>query len=201
MKRLLILFFFCMISSLASHAQFSKEIWHDGFLVTTEDDTLKGLIKYDMEANIVQLIINKSKVRTFSSHKLFYFEIYDKVVKNYRQFYSVPYEVSSNYTIPILFEVLYEAPLSLLAREALVQENVPNSSIYWSGNITQDTMARTYYFLDKKGNIQPYTGKRSELMAIMVRKASSVKTFIKKNNLKTDEVRDLIRITAFYNSI
>lgn len=201
MRSTIIIFSFCLISSLSGVAQFSNEVWHDGFLVTTEEDTLKGLIKYDMEANIVQLIVNKSKVRTFSSHKIFYFEIFDKVVKNYRQFYSIPYEVNYNYTIPIIFEVLYEAPLSLLSREAVVQENVPNSSVYWSGTITQDKMMNTFYFLDKKGNIQLYTGKRSELLTIMARKGNDVKNFIKKNNLKTDEVRDLIRITAFYNSI
>lgn len=201
MRSTIVIFSFCLISSLSGVAQFSNEVWHDGFLVTTEEDTLKGLIKYDMEANIVQLIVNKSKVRTFSSHKIFYFEIFDKVVKNYRQFYSIPYEVNYNYTIPIIFEVLYEAPLSLLSREAVVQENVPNSSVYWSGTITQDKMMNTFYFLDKKGNIQLYTGKRSELLTIMARKGNDVKNFIKKNNLKTDEVRDLIRITAFYNSI
>ncbi len=201
MRTLAILLFVGLLSIQGVRAQFSNEVWHDGFLVTTEDDTLKGLIKYDMEANIVQLIVNKSKVQTFSSHKIFYFEIFDKVVKNYRQFYSIPYEVNYDYTIPIIFEVLYEAPLSLLAREALVQENVPNSSIYWSGTIMQDKMMKTFYFLDKKGNIQLYTGKRSDLLTIMARKSNAVKDFIKKNNLKTDEVRDLIRITAFYNSI
>jgi len=201
MRRLVLLITLCLVTSLGLRAQFSNEVWHEGFLVTTEDDTLKGLIKYDMESNIVQLIINKSKVQTFSSHKIFYFEIFDKVVKNYRQFYSIPYEVNYNYTIPIIFEVLYEAPLSLLAREAVVQENVPNSSVYWSGSVLQDKMMQTFYFLDKKGNIQMFTGKRSDLLTIMARKSSDVKNFIKKNNPKTDQVRDLIRITAFYNSI
>jgi len=201
MKRSVFIITLCLLSSLGANAQFSNEVWHEGFLVTTEEDTLKGLIKYDMEANIVQLIINRSKVQTFSSHKVFYFEIFDKVVKNYRQFYSIPYEVNYDYTIPIIFEVLYEAPLSLLAREAVVQENVPNSSVYWSGSVVQDKMMQTFYFLDRKGNIQMFTGKRSELLTIMARKSNDVKNFIKKNNLKTDEVRDLIRITAFYNSI
>lgn len=201
MKKLAIILYVMISSTVAVQAQFSKEVWHDGYLVTTEDDTLKGLIKYDMEANIVQLLINRAKVQTYSSHKIFYFEIFDKVVKNYRQFYSIPYKVNYDYTIPIIFEVLYEAPLSLLAREAVVQENVPNSSIYWSGTIMQDRMLQTFYFLDKKGNIQMFTGRRSDLLSIMVRKSSDVKSYIKKNNLKTDEVRDLIRITAFYNSI
>ena len=69
MKRL-VLWGLCVFGLLTqADAQFSNEVWHDGFLVTTDDDTLKGLIKYDMDANIVQLIINDQKVMTFSSHK------------------------------------------------------------------------------------------------------------------------------------
>lgn len=180
--------------------EFSNEVWHDGFLVTTSDDTVRGLLKYDMEANVVQLI-QQNVVKTFSSHKIFYFEIFDNLVKNYRQFYSIPYNVNYDYKIPIIFELLYEGPLSLLAREAIVQETVSNSAAYWAGSYVRDKVAYTFYFLDKQGNIQRFTGKKSELFGIMAKKSGDVKSFIKKNRLKTDNLRDLIRITAFYNSI
>lgn len=201
MQRVFFLVFFTVLFYTARAQEFSKEVWHDGFLVTTSEDTIRGLIKYDMEANIVQLIKN-NVVKTFSSHKVFYLEIYDKVVQNYRQFYSIPYSVNFDYKIPIIFEVLYEGPLSLLSREALVQETYSNNGPYWSGGTyVRDRMAYTYFFLDAKGNITRYTGKRNDLLIIMARKSRQVKEFIKKNKLKTDEVRDLIRITAFYNSI
>lgn len=181
-------------------AQFSKEVFHEGFLVNSEGDTIQGLIKYDLETNIIQLVKN-NVVKTFSSHKVFYFEIFDKIVENYRQFYSIPYQVNYNYEIPIIFEVLYEGPVSLLAREAVVQESVNNSSAYWGGSYMQDKLAFSFYFLDKKGEIDYYNGKKNELYSVLPKHASSLKSFIKKNRLKTDEVRDLIRITAFYNSL
>ncbi|WP_421895732.1 hypothetical protein [Marinoscillum sp.] len=200
MRRLFLLLTFCA-AGFVSHAQeFSSEVWHDGYLITTEDDTVRGLIKYDMEANIVQLI-KGNVVKTFSSHKVFYFEIYDKIVDNYRQFYSIPYNVNYNYEIPIIFEVLYEGPLSLLSREAIVQESVSNSSAYWGGSFVKDKVHYTFYFLHKDGKIDLYMGKKSDLMNIMSKHSSEVKSFIKKNRLKTDELRDLIRITAFYNAI
>ncbi|WP_421869169.1 hypothetical protein [Marinoscillum sp.] len=180
--------------------EFSSEVWHDGFLVTSDQDTLQGLLKYDMESNIVQVIQNQI-VKTYSSHKVFYFEIYDKIVSSYRQFYSIPYNVNYNYKIPILFEVLYEGPLSLLSREAVVQETVSNSSAYWGGSFVRDVVNYTFYFLDKQGNIDSYTGKKADLLAIMTKHERDVKDYIKKNKLKTDEIRDLIRITAFYNSL
>ncbi|MEQ9302490.1 MAG: hypothetical protein RJQ14_01140, partial [Marinoscillum sp.] len=118
-----------------------------------------------------------------------------------RQFYSIPYNVNYNYKIPIIFEVLYEGPLSLMAREAIVQENVSNNSAYWGGSFLMDVVSYTYYFLDKEGNMDVFTGKKADLLEIMSKHSRDVKDFIKQNKLKTDEIRDLIRITAFYNSI
>ena len=169
-------------------------------MVTSDQDTLEGLVKYDMQANVVQVIQNQV-VKTYSSHKVFYFEIYDKVVNSYRQFYSIPYNVNYNYKIPILFEVLYEGPLSLLSREAVVQETVSNSSAYWGGSFVRDVVSYTFYFLDKEGKIDSYTGKKADLLTIMAKHSRKVKDYIKQNKLDTDEVRDLIRVTAFYNSL
>ncbi|MFT5642034.1 MAG: hypothetical protein ACI9A7_002141 [Cyclobacteriaceae bacterium] len=180
--------------------QFSNEVFHDGFLVSTEGDTISGLIKYDLEANIVQLVKNNI-VKTYSSQKVFYFEIYDKIVDNYRQFYSILYNVNFNYEIPIIFEVLYEGRISLLAREVIVQESVNNSSAYWGGNFMQNKVAYSFYFLDKEGKIDLYTGKKNDLFRLLSRHSSELKSFIKKNRLEHDEIRDLIRIIAFYNTL
>lgn len=190
----------CMFSFRVMGQEFSNEVWHEGYLVTSDEDTLSGLIKYDMESNILQVIQNQV-VKTFSSHKIFYVELYDKILSSYRQFYSIPYNVNYNYKIPILFEVLYEGPLSLLAREAIVQESTNTSSAYWGGPYVREVVAYTFYFLDKEGNIDLFTGKRSDLLEIMSRHSKEVREYMKKNKLKTDEVRDLIRVTAFYNSL
>ncbi len=191
-----------LISAFTVNAQeFSKDSWHNGYLVTTSGDTVRGLVKYDLEANIVQLI-RSNVVKTYSSHKVFYFQIYDQIVDNYRQFYSIPYRVANDYEVPVIFEVLYEGPLSLLAREAIAQETVNNSSAYWGGGGYIRTVVQyTFYFLDKKGTIKVFSGKRADLLMIMSSHQSEVKKFIKDNRLKIEDIRDLIRITAFYNSI
>jgi len=189
------------LSYIASAQQFSSQVFHEGYLVTIDQDTVKGLLKYDMETNIVQLV-QGNVVKTYSSHNIYHFEIYDQLVNNYRQFYSIPYNVNYDYKTPIFFEVLYEGPLSLLCREAIVQVAVNNgSAMYWGSNYMQNRLQYTYFFLDKQGNIQLYTGKKASLLSIMSKHASQVKSFIKKNRLKPDEMRDIIRITAFYNAI
>lgn len=194
-----IVIFFLSIVSLRAQ-QFSSEFWHDGFVVTAKGDTLRGQVKYDMETNVV--LLQNANFKTLSSFQVFYFNIYDKLVENYRQFYSIPYRLKYDHETPVFFELLFEGPLSLLAREAIVQETVPiGNSVTRSSSVIRNKVALEFYFVDKDGDLAAYSGKKSDLYDIMSQKERKVKEFIKSNSLKTDNARDLVRITAFYNSI
>lgn len=193
--------FLCCLLSLGWSQKFSSEVFHDGFLVSSEGDTVKGKLQYDMETNIVTLLI-RGKTKTFSSHKIFYFEINDAILNTYRQFYSIPSKVNYDYKIPILFELLYEGPLSLLTRESIVQQSQSSNSPYWGGsNYPRTVVEYSFFFLDTKGEITYFTGKKKDLLEIMLKKQTHIKRYMKDNRLESDDVRDLIRITAFYNSI
>ncbi|MEM6736079.1 MAG: hypothetical protein AAGC64_00620 [Bacteroidota bacterium] len=200
MKLYLLACFICLsITGLSQ--RFSSEVFHEGFVVTSDKDTLKGDLKYDLEANVLTLVTT-GKTKSFSSHKVFYFEIFDKILNNYRQFYSIPYHVNFDYKIPVFFEVVYEGKLSLLRREQTVVQTVNTSSAYWGGgNIRQNVIQYSYYFLDEKGKITFFTGRKKDLLQFMSKKQIEIKQFIKQNRLDTDESADLVRITAFYNSI
>ena len=181
--------------------QFPSQMWHEGWLVTSDQDTISGLIKYDMSSDIVQLKRDEV-VKTCSSRKLLYFQLYDKTVEDYRHFYSLPFEVNFDYKVPIIFEVLYEGSLTLLVREQIVEETIPQSPYYTAGTYSsRRKLAFTYYFLSKEGSITQYNGKRNDLLAQMVKRSSDIKQYIKENRLKTDRMRDLVRITAYYNSL
>jgi len=189
------------ISVIGFSQRFSSEVFHEGFLVTTQKDTLKGNLKYDLEANVLT-IFGGGKTISFSSHKVFYFEIFDHILNNYRQFYSIPFNVNFDYKIPVFFEVIYEGKLSLLRREQIVVRAVNATSAYWGGgNIRQTVIEYSYYFLDDKGKINFFSGRKKDLFRFMAKKQTEVKQFIKENRLETDRSSDLVRITAFYNSI
>lgn len=192
---------FCLISLSGKAQRFSSEVFHEGFMVTTAKDTLKGDLKYDLEANVLTLVV-QGRTKSFSSHKVFYFEIFDGILNNYRQFYSVPYNVNYDYKIPVFFEVVYEGKLSLLRREQIITQSVNTTSAYWGGgNALQNVIKYTYYFLTNEGDIIYFTGKKKDLLRIMSKKQNDVRDFIKDNRLDTDTMADLVRITAFYNSI
>ena len=201
-KKTILLFPFLMISTLGWSQEFSSRTFHKGWLVTDENDTISGTLKYDMDANAVQVVVGEKRIKTYSSKDILYFEIYDGVLKSYRQFYAIPYAIRSNYKAPIIFEVLYEGPLSLLVREKIIITTDPYSQSYYnSPSVSRESLSFTYYFVDTKGKMTLFSGKKAHLYEIMFKKAEKVKTYIKTNKLDADEMRDLVRITAFYNSL
>lgn len=169
------------------------------------EDTIFGNIKYDLQNDLIQ-IETKNSIKTYSSRKIFYFEIFDQTINNYRHFYSLPFQMQPNYEVPILFEVLYEGKLSLLCREQIVTETVQPynyNAYYYSPSYggTRNVLTYNFYFLDESGTITYYTMKKNDLLRFFKRKQQEMKQYIKKNNLKHDRMRDLVRITAYYNAL
>ena len=195
MKAILVVLFWSL--SICGFSQFSSKVWHHGWLVVKKGDTLEGQIKYNMEVETIQFL-KSDKIRAFSPKKVTYFRIFDNITENFRQFYTIPYALRGNYKTPTIFELLYEGKLSFLRREAIVQETV--SSIY-SQPIVTTKVKYTFYFVDDKGYIQYFSGRKSDLFSIMGKNRSELKDYIKSNKLKVNKVQDLITITAFYNSI
>lgn len=196
-----LLFVCCLISSLAVGQSFPSEFWHPGKMVLINGDTISGEIKYDLESGLVQ-INGEGRLMTYSSRKIFYFEILDVTVDNYRQFYAIPYNLLTNYKTPTLFEVIYEGRVTLLARESIVNETSHYNSYYWSGGTySRLVLNYDYYLLKKDGEIIPYNKKFRELLELLKDKETQIKAYIRKNNLKTDEKGDLARIFAYYNAL
>lgn len=201
---------FCFVGILFTQLQgqvFPSEVWHKGIVVLVSDDTLKGQLKYDIINDNIQLRTSEDKILSFSAQKIFFFEIFDKGIRSYRQFYSLPYQVRENYSVPILFEVLYEGRLTLLSRERIVmneQELNNYSKLSSAGYMPQDSrlmLAFDFFFLEKDGTINRYIPKKRRLLSIMDRKYNEVKKYIKRNHLRHDHITDLVRITAYYNAL
>ena len=87
-----LLFLFMFISSISYSQKFPSDIWHEGMLITNNGDTVKGNLKYDFELQSIQLD-DGNTLKAFNVNNLFFFEIYDETIRDYRQFYSLLYEV------------------------------------------------------------------------------------------------------------
>ena len=201
-KRLLVLFLFFAIS-LAKAQEFPSELWHQGMIVLVSEDTLSGKIKYNIEQDVVQ-IETESKIYTYSSKKLFYFQIFDETVDAYREFYTLPYAQINEYEAPIIFEVLVEGRMTLLCRESISTKTVNDNNINPYGSsmsYSRDVLVYAYYFLDEKGNISQYSMKKRDLLRVLKKRADKIDEYMKVNNLKADKRYDISRIVSFYNGI
>jgi hypothetical protein len=187
-----------------SFAQLPHEVWHNGYVVLNDFDTLRGEIKYNFQNNIIQLQ-EDGKIRSFSAQSFVLFTINDVLSKRLRDFYSIPFNLKGNYKAPIIFELLHEGEhLTLLAREILVVESVNNfNSFYYHprSSFTRERLDYEFYFMKKDAKIVRYNKKKRDLLYIMNDKSSEMKRIMKKKKLRHDRAGSLVRITAFYNEL
>lgn len=192
-----ILFFGVGVSAYGQ--QWPFEYWHDGKLLLESGDTLRGEVKYDLAQDLLQYKTTQ-RAEAFTARKVLSFEIYDKTVRRYRQFYSLPYAVSGGYKAPVFFELLEEGKITLLAREAVEYRTV--SSPYAYGSYTRQVLVNYYFVLKDNGDIQPLVlKKKSDVLDRMGKQAERVEKFMKENRLNVDEKYDLVRIIDYYNSL
>lgn len=197
----LLLVFLMSIACLANAKaqEFAFEYWHEGKLVLESGDTLSGLIKYDMQTDLIQFKAN-DRLETYTARKMLYLEIYDQTVRRYRRMYSLPYNTSGEYRAPVIFELLVEGKITLLCREALEYKTV-SSAFYYYGNYTRLVLVNKYFLLQENGNIVPFEGKRNDWLDLMGKRKEEVQKFAKRNRLDFDEKYDLSRIIDYYNSL
>lgn len=200
MKRIIILIlFFLGISWFGQAQQFAFEYWHEGRIVLDTGDTLKGTVKYDLQTDLLQYQL-ENKHQSFSARNALFFEIFDGTIKQYRQFYSLPYSVSSGYKTPVFFELLTEGKITLLSREALEYRTYSNSFYYYGTN-TRLVLVYKYFLLQENGNITEFIGKKNDWLDLMGSQAKEVEKYAKTNKLAFDDKFELVKIMSYYNSL
>ncbi len=187
--------------------QFPSQISHKGVIVGVDGQQYSGLVKYDLENNLVQL--QKETITTFTASNVAYFEIFDEIFGGNRKFYSLPYALNGDYETPIFFEVLTEGQnVALLCREYIATDSRNMSpygamgmSPFWGPpSMIGYRLAFNYYFF-KNGSIERYSLKKKDLFNLLSGHDEEISLFMRKNRLEHDKRGDLLRITAYYNEL
>lgn len=187
-----------LISFTAHAQQWAFELWHDGKVVLASGDTLTGLVKYDMQQDLVQFNNKRGSVEALTARKVLFIEIFDTTIGQYRQFFSLPYNATTGYKTPVFFELLADGKLTLLVRESL--EYRTYTSPYYFGSYTRLVMIYKFYFLKENGDITEFKGKKADLLDLMGKYAKEVDEYMKENKLKLDERDDFMKAVTHYNS-
>lgn len=196
--RVVVIILFSLVCVTANAQEWAFELWHDGKMVTVSGDTLKGLIKYDLQQDLVQYNNKSGNIQAYTARKILFFEIFDTTIGQYRPFYALPYNASTGYRAPVFFELLAEGKMTLLSREGL--EYRTYSSPYYYGSYSRLVLVYRYYLLEENGTIVEFLGKKADLMALMGKRAGAVEDYMKQNKLKLDDREDFTKIVAYYNS-
>lgn len=194
-----VIFVFMVASSIAhGQEQWPFEFWHEGKIVLLEGDTLRGMVKYDLQQDLVQYSIKDSKPEAFTARKVMFFEIFDETSHRYRRFFSLPYAATTpGYKSMIFFELLEEGKMTLLTREFLEYKN--QNSMYVT--YARIVMSYKYFFLKENGDIEEFKGSKSDLLDMMGKRSEDVDKFMRKNRLRHEDKDDLVRIVDYYNSL
>jgi hypothetical protein len=210
MKTILNVFVICLLATVGSYAQeFPSQIWHNGKVFLENGALIEGKVKYDLDNNIVS-IANES-VETYSAVAVTRFEIFDEYYGGIRVFYSLPYAATSDYKVPMFFELLVEGQeVTLLCREFITVDNRGMNGMGMAGMYMGpmwgppmmgfNRLAFDYYFLSGN-NIQKYSQKKRDLFELMDDRSSELRLYMRKNRLSHDKRGDLLRITSYYNQL
>lgn len=192
---ILALFF---ISNLSQAQNWPFELWHEGKIVLAAGDTLRGMVKYDLQQDLVQYYYSDAKPEVYTARKILFFEIFDETINRYRRFFTLPYSTSHGYKTPIFFELLEEGKMTLLCREFL--EYKSQNAMYLT--YSRLVMSYKYFFLDENGKIEEFAAiRKSDLLDRMGKQSDQVEKYMKLNRLRVEEQQDLIRIVDYYNSL
>lgn len=200
MKRYLTIVLGLVLSAGALNAQdWPFELWHEGKVVLSSGDTLKGLVKYDLQQDIVQFEFPNERKEAFTARKVFSFSIFDATVHLHRQFYALPYQAKPGYKSPVFFELLAEGEITLLCREAL--ENRTISSPYYLGSYTRVVLVYRYFLLEADGEVVAFDAAKQDFLKRMGKLADEVDKYARHNKLKYDNPYDLAKIVNHYNGL
>jgi hypothetical protein len=197
-RSITVLIMILMSGGVQAQEHWPFEFWHEGKIVLVEGDTLKGMVKYDLQQDLVQYSLKDSKPEVFTARKVMFFEIFDETIHRYRRFFSLPYAATSpGYKSMIFFELLEEGKMTLLTREFLEYKNQNSMYVTYARLV----MSYKYFFLKENGEIEEFKGSKSDLLDLMGKKSEDVEKFIRKNRLRHEDKDDLTRIIDFYNSL
>ncbi len=207
-KKTLSLILFGLIAHFSFSQEFSQDVWHEGKVILRTGDTLTGQLKYDLSENILQFKFG-NRIVTLTPKKTHGFTINDKLLGKERVFAVFGYNPYSSYKPLLFFEVLVRGKLSLLSRESVYVETLPQFDYFTNTTFysTRRMVDYSFFFMKaskKKGqewDIIQYNEKKKQLVQVMGSKDEEIKEYIKENKVAYGSRDGLILVVRYFNSL
>ena len=196
-------FIFLLTFALLPQVQFAQtlpfDLWHEGEVVMAGRDTLKGLVKYDLNDFIEVRHDNQSEI--FAPEKILSFGFFDQSSKRRRQFYSLAYENENGVKKTLLFELLSQGKITLLSREKIERRTSAKNAIGVNAPRIVRVIKNQYFLIQGNGNIEAFLKRPDGLYDLMGNLVVEVRAYAEKNKLAPDDKYQLKQIVDYYNSL
>lgn len=192
------------------NSEFPSETWHTGSVTLNDGKTLEGNIKYDLNADAIQLSLG-DKILTYAANQIRQFKIFQEDQQVSRAFFSIPFTNEFGYKRPKLFELLHEGKTSLLAREFISIATRTSNDPYFrrysrfdrlnSGSVRVRYLDYKFYLASSEGKIELLGSTKNDVIFAFKNNRSELKKFIKKRKLKMDRIEDMTTLVRHYNTL
>ena len=143
--------------------------WSEGTVLTNDGTELKGLLRYEDNANILHFQDGTAS-HAYTSRSVTGFEFTDAVTGKQRVFYTLQaIEMNTDIERPLFFEFIREFenftvfsrmdPVAIEKKTRSSATNPMEATFWWSDQTSTRVVisqSETIYFMDKNGVIKPY---------------------------------------------
>ena len=166
-----------------------------GTLVLENKDTIKGIIRYNNEYDLVRLTNEEKKLDKFYYiFKIAYFYYY----------YEKPDSIEYNYMVPIKYyeNNLYKADFFRIIRDGNIKI-FRREEVEFPDMMYDEALVFYYYYYDpEREGIRKLTNFYIHLYPLMKDRKTQIDNYIKDNNLKPKKyLEDIFNIVDYYNLI
>ena len=173
----------------------SFDLWHIGTLYLTDGDSLKGLLKYGSDVDLVQIKAG-NKEFAFNYNQIDSFWIIDITDSSRRDFDIYTYKNIEGLERPLPFEMLVSNPkFKILTRE--VVEFVSSGSMMNQGFATTRTINTQYFYL-QGDQLLYFNATKRDILEITSARGSQVLNYVRDNKLRFYRKSDIKLIFEFY---
>lgn len=211
--KLLLLCWFLAISSISAQ-EFPQNEFHQGEIVLNDGSTQSGMIKYDLDADVIFFQTSQnSAFLTYNVNQFSTFRILPFRAEKPRTFFTLPFRNPSGYKRPKIFEAIYDDKVSLVGREYIVVKSRPISSGFYRRSMydpffdpnerlfTIRYLAYNLYIVDEDGEVILLGKRRKDVLGAFKSHKSELKKYMKKEKLRMDKLEDITQLVKYYNEL
>jgi hypothetical protein len=176
------------------------EGWYRGEVVFNSEATLRGEVRYDWRAGVVQYR-RDGRVQAFGPRLLQSFAFFDVQLNAIRRFQILPSGAEGGHMGKTIFEVVLNGPLTLVRRASpTVGFGVPAGLLPAEDAALAFQLSGYSYFVHTGGRLVPITRFRRELWPAMVGKfGPELKQFMKQYRVSRRTMPGKLRLINQFN--